>query len=230
MNSSTPAGGRLLPAPPPISQQRKDYRKNLAEWMRQLPQVSFPPQNPDFQLIDQKQLSDMLSQASLDAAQKIRDDLAVLEKEVLQLFRDRDYTAAKKQNQYRLIQIAFILLATVATLIGSFQALALNSVPANVPIWAFLETLVALVATYLATISGREPPLPEWLENRRRAESLRREYFRFLMDMPPYDVVDSYQRRGLVARRAANINRGLFPDESSDIPVSSVSAPETGSK
>jgi hypothetical protein len=218
MNSSTTTPGAPPPLRVPISQQKAGYRKNLAEWIRQLPQVNFPKQNANFQLIDQTQLNNFLSQANPEAAQKIRDDLAVLERELLPLFRDRDYHASLKQNQYRLIQITFIVLATIATLIGSFQALALNISSQYVPFWAFLETLVALVATYLATISSREPPLPEWLENRRRAESLRREYFRYLMDMPPYDAVDSYERRGLLARRAANINRGLFPDETSETP------------
>ncbi|HLY28761.1 MAG TPA: DUF4231 domain-containing protein, partial [Aggregatilineales bacterium] len=204
MSNNTVASGGQPSARAPISQQKAGYRKNLAEWIRQLPQITFPKQNHDFQLIDPVQLDNFLNQATPDAAQKIREDLAVLDRELLPLFRDRDYVASQKQNQYRLIQIAFIVLATIATLIGSFQALALNISTRNVPFWAFLETLVALIATYLATISGREPPLPEWLENRRRAESLRREYFRFLMDMPPYDAVDSYERRGLLARRAAN--------------------------
>jgi hypothetical protein len=72
---------------------------------------------------------------------------------------------------------------------------------------------VALLATFLATISGRESPLPIWLNNRRRAEQLRREYFRYLMNLPPYDSIEGYQRQMAASRRAADINRGVFPEE-----------------
>jgi hypothetical protein len=69
-----------------------------------------------------------------------------------------------------------------------------------------------LMTTYLASVSGREAPLPIWLENRRRAEHLRRDYFRYLMNLTPYDNLEGYDRRRLLSMRAANINRGFFPD------------------
>jgi hypothetical protein len=66
---------------------------------------------------------------------------------------------------------------------------------------------------FLATISGRSAPLPNWLNNRRRAEHLRREYFRFLMHLPPYDEPVVYKRQELLSERAADINRGVNPDD-----------------
>jgi hypothetical protein len=132
-----------------------------------------------------------------------------LDKELLRLFRERDYEAKQQQNRYRVYQLGYIGLAAAATLIGSLVAVAPRDM---VPILAFLETLIALLTTYLATISGREQPLPLYLSNRRRAEHLRREYFRFLMDMPPYDTLDGYDRHRTLSMRAADINRGFFPE------------------
>jgi Protein of unknown function (DUF4231) len=198
---------------PPITQQTSTFRTNWPSWAKQLPQLRFPPPNPTFELIDRKRLRDILKDADPGAITRIEDDLKFLENELLRLFRDRDYEAALQQNRYRLYQILYILLAALATLLGSIQALVLNTNRTLLPWLAFGETIVALLATFLATISGREPPLPLYLNNRRRAESLRREYFRFLMGLPPYDTVEGPDRRQMLSVRAADINRGVFPDE-----------------
>ena len=43
--------------------------------------------------------------------------------------------------------------------------------------------------------------------------TLRREYFRYLMRLEPYDgVEDRFDRETLLAKRAADINRGFFPE------------------
>ena len=159
---------------------------------------------------------EILTEKNIDAAaiKRIETDMQFLEAELLRLFRDRDYEASMQQNRYRLVQIGYIVLAALATLFGSLQALALNSADNRLLPWmAFAETLVALIVTFLATVSGREPPLPLYLTNRRRAESLRREYFRYLMNLPPYDSVEGPQRRVMLSSRSADINRGVFPDE-----------------
>ncbi len=201
------------PSAEPVTQERKDFRKNWPVWAKQLPRWTFPQPNQTFQLIDLEKLETILKDADPQSAQQIRDDMAFLEHELLRFFRDRDYEASKEQNQYRKYQIGYIVLAASATLIGSVQALSLNNAPNLVPFFAFLETVIALLATFLATISGREPPLPLWLANRRRAESLRREYFRYLMNVPPYDGVSGFERRRLLSTRAADINRGVFPPD-----------------
>jgi hypothetical protein len=102
-----------------------------------------------------------------------------------------------------------MVLAASATVIGSFLAVSLNSAPDWVPFLGFLETIIAVMTTFLATVSANEPALPLWLENRRKAEQMRREYFRFLMDLAPYDGLDNYDRRRKLSVRVANINRGL---------------------
>jgi heme exporter protein D len=147
---------------------------------------------------------------------RLQEDIDFLDHELLRLFRQRDFEASLNQNRYRLFQIRFMLLAAIATVIGALQGLALGNNNALVPWLAFAETVVALVVTYQATISGRESPLPLWLQNRRRAEYLRREYFRYLMDLPPYDTVEGYERKLLLSTRAANINRGIYPDQQSE--------------
>lgn len=216
--------GTSVPTPPsptgstarikrPISPEKQGFRQNWPEWARQLPQFRFPKPDPNFQLIDRDRLAEVLKDSDPAQMQRIEHDLDFMEHECLRLFRERDYEAKMQQNRYRLYQLTYIVLAAIATLIGSLQALVLNTQPRAMPWLAFAETVVALIATFLATISGREPPLPLYLSNRRRAEGLRREYFRFLMDLPPYDCLDGPRRRMALSERSADINRGIFPDE-----------------
>jgi hypothetical protein len=222
-SSGAPPGVSGLPAPTtpsqppkrPATQEKPGFRQNFSSWMQQLPRLSFPnAPNADFELIDRDDLfNNILKDADPAAKQRIAEDMDFLEHELLRLFRQRDYEASKQQNRYRLYQLSFMLLAALATLLGSLQGVSLNSAPNWVPLLALVETLIALFSTFIASISGREPPLPEWLANRRRAESLRREYFRYLMNTAPYDAVEGYERKLLLSTRAANINRGVFPDK-----------------
>ncbi|MBC8098892.1 MAG: DUF4231 domain-containing protein, partial [Armatimonadetes bacterium] len=192
------------PSQAPITQERPEFRRGLPEWMKQLPRTRFPDQDKSFQLIDPEQLATILGDSDPESINRIKDDMKFLDKELLRLFRDRDYDAKFQQNRYRTYQIGYMLLAAIATLIGSFLALAQSSNPQLVPWLGFTETLVALATTYLATISGREPALPKWLENRRKAEHLRREYYRYLMDLTPYDGLVGYDRRRMLSLRSAN--------------------------
>lgn len=196
----------------PISQQKRGWRQGWPDWMRQLPRWNFPPPDEDFQLLDLKALEEVLKDQDPESVQRIREDIAFLDKELLRLFRERDYEASFEQNRYRLYQIMYMILAAIATLIGSILSLALTAAPSTVPFLAFAETIVALLTTYLATISGRESPLPRWLANRRKAEHLRREYFRYLMVLSPYDTVTGYNRERMLSVRAADINRGFYPE------------------
>ncbi|MBL8152927.1 MAG: DUF4231 domain-containing protein [Anaerolineae bacterium] len=205
------------PAATFATQQRPGFRQGWPEWARQLPRSGFEKEpNPNYQLIKPEEMAQILAAADPESVKRLQDDMDFLDHELLRLFRQRDFEASLNQNRYRLIQIRFMALAAVATVIGALQALALGNENQLVPWLAFAETVVALVVTYMATIAGREPPLPLWLQNRRRAEYLRREYFRYLMDLPPYDTVDGYERKLLLSTRAANINRGIYPDQQSE--------------
>jgi hypothetical protein len=198
----------------PITQEKKGFRQSWPIWAQQLPRIWFPPPDEAFQLISSEKLNEVLTGSGSDpeSIKRLDEELKFLDHELLRLFRDRDYEAKYQQNRYRIYQLMYMVLAAVATIIGSLLALALSAQPDLVPWLAFGETFVALMTTYLASVSGREAPLPIWLENRRRAEHLRREYFRYLMNLTPYDNLDGYDRRRLLSLRAANINRGFFPD------------------
>ena len=207
----------------PITQEKQGYRENWPAWAKQFPKWQFNKPDENYQLIDRQQLRELFGKQRYKddieaqaAFKKLEDDMDFLDRELLRLFRMRDYNAAKNQNNYRLYQIGFAALAALATIIGSFQALAVNDAPDLLPYLAFGETVVALFTTYLATISGRAAPLPTWLENRRHSEYLRREYFRYLMDLEPYDSLSGFERKQQLSIRAANINRGIYPDASAD--------------
>ena len=207
-----PAPSPHMDSNQPVS-QGKSTRSRWPIWAKQLPYLRIPPASPNFQLIDPLALDTVLQGADPAEIKRIKEDIAFTEHELLRLFRQQDREAAVQQNRYRLYQISYILLSALATLIGSLQALTLAGRRELMPWFAFGETLVALSATFLATIAGREPPLVLYLNSRRRAESLRREYFRFLMNLPPYDSVTGPQRRMLLSSRAADVNRGVFPGE-----------------
>ncbi|MBZ0301073.1 MAG: DUF4231 domain-containing protein [Anaerolineae bacterium] len=200
----------------PITQGRVDFRKRLPIWVQEMPQFGrFRPTEPDpnYQLLNKQAIGELLKDAPDRVKKEIFDDIDFMDYELLRLFRQRDYQAKYNQNRYRRQQIFFLILAVAATLIGSLQVVALNTSPDVMPLFAFLETLVALLTAFLAAISGRESPQELWLTNRRRAEQMRREYFRFLTHMPPYDEVTGYQRRMLFSQRAADVNRGMYPQE-----------------
>lgn len=207
---------RLHPIKPPITQERNPNRRaNWPEWMRQMPRLHFPPPNDAFQLVDPEKVTNLLSGLDSTTQQSIMNDLKFLNSELLKRFQERDHEASLQQNRYRLYQIGFIVLATSATIVGSLQSLALGNNPTLVPWLAFIETGIALLATYLATIGSREPPLERWMTNRQRSEGLRREYFRYLLCLPPYDAIpEEYKRRLMLKERMADIYRGVFPQES----------------
>jgi hypothetical protein len=232
----------------PRSQQKGDPRRRWPAWAKQLPYFKLPPPDPNFSLVPKQEALELLRpdpskvtssaaaaayppfQATDRTLRAIESDLDLLEREVLQLFRERDLEAKLQQNRYRLYQISFILLSATATAIGSLLALALTQQPPTwVPILGFAETVVALLATFLAQISGRESPFLLWLENRRAAESLRREYFRYLVRLPPYDnpSLQPYERRVLLAERAALINRGTSPDDRASTALSGAMTAES---
>jgi hypothetical protein len=228
--SPEPRARRAEPAKLPLSQQKHRRRQRWAAWAQELPYLRLPPSRRDFMLIDRIAMHQVLAGADPRAIEAIEKDLDLLERDLMPYFRDLDRESSIQQNRYRLYQVAYIVLAMFATIVGSLIAIALRENPPRwVPLLAFLETVIALSTAFLATISGRESAMPTWLNNRRRAESLRREFFRFLMDLPPYDALEGYRRRMLLAERAALINRGDNPTDSvmpaAAIPAMPVAAP-----
>lgn len=200
----------------PTTQEKPNFRTHWPAWAKQLPVMNFNrTPNENYELIDRNELRKELEGFPADIIQTVEDDLQFLDNELLRLFRKRDFDAKLHQNRYRLHQIGFMGLAAAATIVGSIQAVLLSGNPDWVPVLAFIETVIALFATYLATISGREPALPSWTENRRHTEHMRREYFRYIARVAPYDKPEMppSERRVLLSVRVANINRGQYPDE-----------------
>jgi hypothetical protein len=226
MSKSAPETSGNNPAAPKSAPSTQSKVSSLGEFVRSLSPawwlefpsfIRLPPPKENYRFISDERLEQIFQEtnATPEVSARIKEDIRFMDYELMRLFRLRDRDAAVSQNRYRLYQIWYIVLATMAGALGSLQALALNADITAVPVFAFFETMIALVATFLATISSREPPLPEWLNNRRRAEHMRREFYRFLMNLPPYDGLDSIARKQKLAQSAADINRGVYPDESS---------------
>lgn len=201
----------------PKSMGKTHAKTSWAEWLRQFPSFRFPSEpNESFMLVNEEDLQELFAAKQVDpnsaAAQRVKEDLDHLNKELMPLFRERDFISAREQNRYRLFQLSFMLLASLATAIGSLQVWALTNARDAIVVLGLMETVVALVTTFIATLKGNRQPLPSWLENRRMAEQLRREYFRYLTDTPPYNGLDGSQRRRRLARRAAAINNREDPN------------------
>lgn len=215
-----PPDEAALPKPNTMEDPRRtSLRNKLPAWMQEFPYFMRVPREPDptHQLIKPHELAGLLTAHGIlpesQAAERLNKDIAFLEIELLRLYRTRDHNAKLQQKRYRANQIGYTILAMLAAIFGSFQALALAAAPGWMPWIAFGETVIALMAVFLANISGQESPLPLWLSDRRRAEHMRREYFHFLLNLPPYSGLSDIERRKALSRRAADVNRGVYPDE-----------------
>jgi len=138
---------------------------------------------------------------------------------VLRLFREVDAKAKQSQIEHRRYQLMYILLGVLATLIGSLLTLTLNSEPIIPALLGFLEMIIAAITTLLSMVSnaGNESPFQRWMQNRLRAEYLRREYFRYLMNLQPYTDLEDTRREAALEQRAAAIYGGIFPDTPSEL-------------
>lgn len=218
-----PASAPTTPPPAPVTQEptsqaskvRRPIRAAMPIWIQELPIWGLPPSSADYDLVTDAQLQAVLDEVHISDPQvraRLDEDLKLLRSDLLDLFRQNDREAVLQQYHYRRSQFFYILLAFAATVLGSLQAVVLNGQPELVPVLAFLETAIALLAAYVATVNNRNP-FDRWLKFRRRGEELRREYFRYLMNLPPYNQLSGYEREVKLSQRAASINRGEFPEE-----------------
>jgi hypothetical protein len=183
-----------------------DFRSGWPEWMRQLP-IQHPTPDPNYQLIKYEELDRILRTVESGVAEVIRKDVGVLEKNLMSLFRERDFTAKQAQNRYRLHQLRFALLCVLTTLLGGLQAAFVDS--ANfLSLIGFFTLILTLLALFFVTVQA---PFRLWQLNRRRAEYLRQEYIRYITNQPPYNNLGESERRRKLAQRAADINRGIAP-------------------
>ncbi|MBK8026430.1 MAG: DUF4231 domain-containing protein [Chloroflexi bacterium] len=151
-----------------------------------------------------------------EAVARVKLDISHLEGELLRYFRETDYNAKRFQNGFRLYNWRLLMLSTVATIIGAFQAISLSISPALLLVLGAMETIVALYTVYVVNARGRESSVDDWLKNRRMSEQLRREFFRYLMYLPPYNQDEKeYERKRKLSHRAAMIYAEQIPDEPS---------------
>lgn len=199
----------------------KKWRERVPISLRQVVNSVFPPKtDQNFQLIDPEKLREHLVKKGLateenqEAIDTIIADMKWMDREIHELFLQRDAEASHHQSRYRRQQIIYMVLALLATIVGSLQALALDGVlnEGGVLYFSYFETLIALIATFVATIAADRPAFPEWMKNRNRSEKLRQEYYRYLLNGYPYTDLNDIDRRLLLSSRAAKINRGQEPD------------------
>ncbi len=204
------------PSPGAMSQAKATRRRWQLEFLRQMPHLRFSnTRDESFQLLPPDKVREILRDMPSEVVEQVINDMQAVNHDILRLFRERDYEAAEEQNRYRLYQIGYMLLATLATFFGSLQAVLFGTDPRYVAVFAFAQTIIAGLSTFLSFISTREPPFQRWMENRRRAEFLRREYFRYLVSLPPYNdpTLRGFERERMLAQRAAQANSGMYPPE-----------------
>lgn len=204
---------KTTPTAHPITQDKNPgSRDRWPAWMKELPSWVSIQSKPKFRLIDREQLKVILDKASLVDVGRFTADLDFLEQEMGESYVEWDRKAKIAQNRYRRNQINYVLLAMIATIVGSFQAVVVGHDPTLLRTLGLIETVIAVFAVFLSTGFNAIPPLPEWIKHRRRTESLRQEYFRFLMHQAPYDEAPSdLERQGLLRARVGDINSGKFP-------------------
>ena len=187
-------------------------------WFTQMPFKNIP-NKPDesFQLINDDMIQEMKDVYQLDAQSiaQIKADRAFMETELMRYFRELDVEAKVKQNEYRKHQIRILILASAATLTGAMQAISINNEP-YLRFFGFLEAVIALFTVFVIQIRSSDATLPGWLGARKKAEQLRREYFRFMLRLPPYDQEQPiYKLRLTLSARVAEIYNDKDPEEPS---------------
>lgn len=217
MSSIPNAGTPPVQPVSPVSQQATTNKRPVPEWRRRFPKLRTPPINTKFQLIDPDRLEEILKGMNQPAADRFRKDIQFLEQPLLRLFRERDHEAYVNQNTHRLFQLSFIGLSVLATLVGALLTLSLTSNATFSAFLGFIEAVIAAVTAALAALQGNRPPQALWLQNRLRAEYLRREYYRYLMNLEPYTSLEEVQRRRMLEMRAAEINMGVFPETPTEL-------------
>jgi hypothetical protein len=192
-------------------------------WAQELPRRSYPPFDPTSTIIDRAELQNVLADIAPEVTQSIVDDLDFLEENLVPLFRSRHYEARRELNRYRFNQLIISVVALTMILMSVLQLVALISAIQFLLVAAFLTTLVALTLTFLTTLVSRsQSPVISWLTNQRRAEALRREYYRFVLDLPPYHNLRDLKRKKLLAVRAADIDQGIEVEEAGEVRTGNV--------
>ncbi|MBK8024700.1 MAG: DUF4231 domain-containing protein [Chloroflexi bacterium] len=193
----------------PVMQRVTYPGRRGPEWLRSLPYFRFASEpSPNFQLIDPQALARVLRDVRPDIADAIRKELAFMEPEILRLFRERDFFAKQKLNRYILFELVVVLLVIGLVVVGSLRLWTTLTGGALSALLGVVAVIIALIAIFVSTVRGREAAYPQYMMHRSRAEFLRREYFRYLLNLPPYTMDRGIEKMQTLALLAANLNRG----------------------
>jgi uncharacterized protein DUF4231 len=111
----------------------------------------------------------------------LETDFSDLREIVVPRLREQDRAALTEQNWHRRQQVLLMTVSAATSLGGAVQA-ALPGSPVPGTVTAFLGVVAAGVARHI----GERKTLRKFQESRRRAESLRSLYFRYLTRTPPF--------------------------------------------
>ena len=211
------SSGKKEDAPAPITQGRMDFRKRLPVWIQEMPQFGkFRTRRArsELQASEERGSGERPERRPRDHSKRnLSTIMDFMDYELLRLFRQRDYTAKYNQNRYRRQQIYFLILAVAATLVGSLQVVGPQHERRNDAAVRLYGNFVALLdglsggagwARIAAGIVADQPP------------SCRTDAPRILPLPHPHAPLRRSHRVSspdAVFERAADINRGMYPQE-----------------
>jgi hypothetical protein len=173
-----------------------------------------PPDSPPVTigLIPEDRLTLILEDADPNERQRIIENIRYGEYELMPIFRVRDWSARRFQYEYRRNHLRATWLWRLLILTAALTALFANTSPFLAP---FPSGATAILAAVIWLLIRRESDAQRaaWIIHRRTVEMLRREYFRFITELPPYMDMDTLDRRLLFSRRVNTINAGVAPVE-----------------
>lgn len=205
------------------------YARSLANFFmpKRVPKLRFPPlpiiPNPaldpeQWRKVIQGALSDgYISDADLAAYQipagsGIARDVDTLNRVLISNYLLEDHEARYRQNQYFLFQWEFTILAFVATLTATLATLTATNGMIDLSRWLGVATaIVAGFTALFVNIYNRERPQRKWFERRRVAESLRKQYYLYLMHMVPYDTDEHEYLLTIMVDRIRNLSTEALP-------------------
>lgn len=128
---------------------------------------------------------------------EFKEDFEILDRELVPYFERFDQASLQAQNRFRWEQLVLILLSTLATALGAFQA------ATSWPGFGVMEAVVGAALAALVLLAQQLGTQKKYYTNRLKAELLRSEYFLFLGSIGRYD--DPQRRTQVLRHRVAQI-------------------------
>jgi hypothetical protein len=134
---------------------------------------------------------------------ELKDDLAVLERDLSPQFEEVDLAALRNQHGFRLGQVLLIFGGLIATVLGTVQAALHHAAWAGIA-----EAIILAVLGALFRLVGDLNLKENYLDQRLKAERLRAEFFFFLSRAGQYSALDPDAAQRLLRQRAIKIRAG----------------------